>query len=441
MSINYEEELINLLENNDIKTFPSQELIDSNIRVVKAIWRNFVTDIDEDEGFVFDEWYNAGDWGNKLKKYAEDFKLWEELLASKCYKSYLGSNNSSYDFILTEKFQKDFPKIADYFLNNDEKLILLFNKTHNKEFYDRLKLDKTKKEDIYKMFLIDSATYIDNESIVQFENDEEFVQKLLMKSPSYFQKLNLSNRNKIENIKIALRTMDNFFYLSDEMREKFFKPWANAYMNQIRFKQLEQMTEEQTVYIFTHRKELLSNAINSGKYEIIATNILTQDLDSNLSYFSEEAIKKFSKNKSNMKKIYGQLEKFVEEYADSGFSKKDKKMLILVREIPELKDKLQDNIFYRLNKLKEGGEKMNSEWFESITREAINLYENGKVNREKVEAFVFIAKGCLEISSLKELRLPKNNTFDYLKSIFLNKDLQSNLSDNSDKINKPKFKI
>lgn len=441
MSINYEEELLNYLENNTYKTLPSQAVIDSSERMVKAIWKNFIVESREDEPYTFSTWYIGSDWGTRLQKYKDNIPLWEELFESKFNKAYWPSNQSSYDFILSGTFRHDYPVIADHFLCNNDKLIKLFNKTRNQDFYKRLTLDINKKEDLLKSFLIENSSTITNELIEKFEADSGFVKKLLNKSSRYFGNLSKENRNNDEYIRIALSEMDNFFLLSEEKQDKYFNSWANKFATRLRLKNLESFKPEQQSYILSCRQDLLSSAISSDNknFRLIAVSCLLVDVKANINSFSEDAIKVFASNKKNLEIIKPQLENFVEAYSDGGVSKKDNKMVFLLRYFPELKEKIEENIFYQINQLFESKKKFGVDWFEDVAKKIIELYDNKKVNIDTADFFITKSRGCLTIEALKELRLPKLNAFDHVKTIVLNKKLQEDLGVHATK--KTKIKI
>lgn len=445
MSINYEEEIISILENNEIKVLPSKSLIQSNERIAKAAWKNYIHSEKNDNGdydnYTFESWYKAANWGDLLKNYSTNTRLWEELLKSRFYKSYYNQNNSSYDFILSSTFRQDFPEIADYFLSNNDKLIELFNKTHNDEFFKRISLDTEKKEDLYKAFLIDSAKNIGDDLIKKYESDKEFVIKLLTKSPYYFSKLNKENKNNVENIKIALRDMDNFFLINEDNQNKFFKSWVNNYVGQIKLKMLDKLNSEQQCFVLEKRKDLLSSALNSehSKHKDIATSILLSNLEENINVFDDKALNNFAKNRKNLDKIYPQLKEFINNYTGLSSDKKENKMVLLCRFFDDLKEELQENIFYKLSKVKESNQKMDKDWFLSVNKKVMDLFDQGKIEKSKGESFVSISRNCLTIDALKELRIPKLNAFDYVSAIILHDKLDEQLGNNGSNLKKMKI--
>lgn len=435
--INYQEELINLLENNQLRNLPSQELINSSERIVKAVWKNLEFEeynrYGETYSEDFESWYKRSNWGTILKKYADNTKLWEELL---------NMHSSSYEFILSSIFQKDFPIIADYFLNNNDKLIELFNKTKNQDFYDRLTLDLEKKEDVHKIFLINKSYNIEQELITKYENDDEFVTKLLNKSPSYFSSLNEDNRAKKENIKIAVRgNYDNFFVLSEENKNKYFKAWATHYIKKINLKNVLKLNNEQQSFILSQRNDLLASAIqskNKGLYQIAVDN-LKNNVEECIAAFDEPALKTFIKNKENLKAIQPQLEQFVENYKGAVFSKKDNKIMLLISSNNELTEKLQTNIFYKVNKIVESKQKQDVDWFEYIIKKVFDLYDNKKITNEEAKVLTGKIKSCLTIESMKELRIPKENSFEFIRAKMIGKDLEKELIINDSVNRKPKI--
>jgi hypothetical protein len=426
MMINYQEELLAMLENNELRTLPSQELIDSSERVVKAIWKNKEFESEDRYGGdryydSFEIWYYKSKWGTILQKYSENTQLWEELL---------GIHEGGYNFILSSIFQEDYPVIAEHFLKNNDKLIELFNKTGNKEFYDRLNLDLEKKEDVHKLFLIKNYYHIDKEVIKKYENDDAFVTKLLNKNSSYFTYLNTENKANKEYIKIALRGhYDNFFLLSDENKNRYFKSWATHYISKINLKNVLNLDTEQQSFILSQRHDLLSSAIQNkdrGLYQI-AVDCLKKNVEEVINAFDDDSLKVFIKNKENLKTIKPQLEKFVENYKGAGFTKKDNKMMFLLSYDNELTEKLQTNIFYKVSKVIESKQKQDVDWFEYMMKKVLTLYDDKKITNEEAKILTGKVKSCLTIEAMKELRIPKENSFEFVRAKIIGKALQEEL--------------
>jgi len=424
MYINYQEELLRILETNKLATLPSQAVIDSDERFARAVWKNLKHEGDYRHGDFYPDsfptWYEKANWGKILQKYSENTKLWEELLAIKFEpRSYYAEiKNTSYDFILSPMFQKDYPIIAEHFLTNNDKLIDLFNKTQNKEFFNRLTLDLDKKEDVFKLFLINSSNNIDEELIKKYENDDKFVIKLLNKSVSNFAYLNEENRAKRENIKIALKgDRKNFYLLSNENKERYFTVWATHYIKDFNLKEILKFESHQQEFILSQRADLLAGAIQNKDRELykIAVDCLKANLNNVINSFDEASLRIFAKNKDNLKEIEPQLEKFVNDYKGS-IGKKEDKMMFLVSFNYELKEKLQTNIFYQINKILEIKEKQDRDWFEYIMKKVSNLYNSQQINDDDAKILTGKAKSCLTIDVMKELRIPKENSFDYVRT-------------------------
>lgn len=190
MAINYERELIKLIEGNKIQLIPSQEVIDNNEKVAQALWSSFKIDVhyyyDESESdFTVKNWYIKGNWGNVFAVYKFNITFWE-----KC----INANNFKYEILLLPEFQKEFPIITNYFLQNNEFLINIFNETKNIEFYKLLKLDTQELIQIEKDYLIENWPLINKENFKKYENDTDFVKGVLYNVPHYY--AHLSHENK-----------------------------------------------------------------------------------------------------------------------------------------------------------------------------------------------------------------------------------------------------
>jgi hypothetical protein len=427
--INYQEELLAMLENNELRTLPSQELIDSSERVVKAIWKNKEFESEDRYGGdryydSFEVWYKKSQWGTILQKYSENTQLWEELLEM---------HEGGYEFILSSQFRSDYPIIANHFLENNDKLITLFNKTGKREFYDRLTLDLEKKEDVYKLFLINNYHQITKELIEKYESDDSFVTKLLNRSVSYFADLNEENKANKEYIKIALRgKYENFFVLSEENKNRYFKSWTTHYISRLTLKNVLNLDTEQQAFILAQRHDLLSSAIQNkdrGLYQI-AVDCLKENVEEVINAFDQDSLKTFAKNKENLKSIHPQLKKFVENYKGAGFTKKDNKMMFLLSYDKELMEKLQTNIFYKISKIIESKQKQDIDWFEYMMKKVFSLYDDKKITNDDAKVLTGKVKSCLTIEAMKELRIPKENSFEFIRAKFLGKSLEEELNVN-----------
>lgn len=442
MSINYEEEFLNLLKNHTIRILPSQSVIDSSEQVVKALWKNYhpPSKYDSDyHSFNFAEWYKLCNWNAILQKYHDNIPLWEELLKERGQRTY-GYSENSYDYILTEDFQRYYPLIAAHFLNNNDKLIELFNITCNKGFHERIKLDENKKEDIYKMFLINSSNSVSQELITKYENDETFVQKLLTKSPTYFSALNDENKQKHAYIKLALKNMDMFFELTPEKQDIYFNAWSKYYMEKFDFKYVKKLNEKQQEHVLSHRVNLLNTAINNGNttQKEMAMNCLTSNLDL-ITAFEDRAIILFTKSPQRMQAIKDQLQEFVVNYKDMGFAKKENKILLLINAVPELKQEIQQNIFYNVGQIFKSKTKLDEQWYKHIALKAIELHGSNKITDIDAENLLSTAKNCLTIPALKQLRIPAKNTYSYIKMMLLKESLEQDLPNTANPV--PKAKI
>ncbi len=445
--IDYKKELLNILKNNQISVCPPQELIDSDVEIVLALWENYQPIEYRDDICSFAQWYKDCDWGNKLKKYNEDFLLWEKLLDITKVNSWYG-NDTACDFILTEEFKKDFPKVAEYFLTSDERLTLLFQKTHNHHFYDLLKLDLDKKEDILKTMSINANIKIDDDMIKKFESDEKFVEALLQKKPYYFGKLNKENRENQKFIDLAITEVETFEYLSEEKRKENFLGWVTNNIHKIKYNHLFLLNTAQKASIFNLDGRLRISFFSKENPEnkAIATMLLAKNFKKFVGEFSDKLIMEIAEDERKLEKIRPEVEKFCDLYIHFGNMKGANKAIHIVRKFKDLEEKLEKNPYYELyvelEEKKEKPTKTNTKdfnWFKDKTVKIINVLEQGKVTKDQCENFLSIARTLLSVEVFKEVRPPKNGIFDFMNSVVLAENLQKNLANQN--ANRTKNKI
>lgn len=439
--LDYKKELLSILENNEISIAPSQELIDSDPNVVRALWKNFSPN-SSGESFDFEKWYKECDWATKLKGYSYDVKLWEELLEIKFTSSYYGE--TSYDFILNPEFKKDFPVIVEHFLNDNSLLEMLFKKTNNHKFYDLLNLDLNKKEAILKSISLQANFKITDELLDRFQNDDEFITVLLENKPYMFAKLSKENKENQKYISLAIKEIDTFKYLSDEKKKENFKDWLEPNLYKIKANHLEGLAPNQKATIFFYNQGLLQSYFSKDNKdnEVVAAVLLNTNLERFVCEFSIDFITEFSKNELNLKKLKPKLALFAGKNIDFTKVKGCLKLIYLIKKFPELQEKLENNPFYELYKInkdktcKEYLIAKDFEWFKDKTRNIAILFEKEKIKYEEAENFMSLAKKLLSIEVLKEQKLPTNNLFNYMKTIVLKEELESVVEVNRDKSNK-----
>ncbi len=442
--LDYKKELLNILENNEISVAPTQEIIDSDADIVRALWKNFCPN-SSDESFDFERWYKECDWATKLKGYSYDVKLWEELLEIKFKCSYYGE--TSYDFILNPEFKKDFPVIVDHFLNNNDSLEMLFNKTNNHQFYDLLNLDLDKKESILKAISLQANFKITNELLEKFENDDEFITVLLENKPYMFAKLSKENKENQKYISLAIKELDTFQYLSETKKKENFKDWLAANLYKIKSNHLEGLAPSQKATIFFYNQGLLQSYFSKENKdsEIVAAVLLNTNLEKFINEFSDEFLIKYSENELNLKKLKPKLASFASKNIDFTKVKGCPKLLYLVKRFPELEAKLENNPFYELykiNKDKTSKEYLitkDFEWLKDKTRNLAVLFEKEKITPAEAENFMSLARKLLNVEVLKENRLPANNLFNYMKTLVLKEDLENVVVNSNKSKNKTKI--
>lgn len=452
--IDYKKELLGVLQNNTISTMPSQELIDSDVEIVKALWKNFEpgSDKEYDEGFRFSKWYKDCGWGTKLQKYNKEFKLWEELLESKFYSGYLYGSDTSYNFLLTEEFKKDFPEIVNHFLSDNDTLIKLFNKTKNKTFFELLDLDLNKKEEVMKLFLINSNLTIEQSLIDKYQNDEQFLTALLENKPFYFSKLSQENKNNQKYIDLAIKELDTFSQLSEEKKAENFKNWCSTNMQRIKPSHLKDLNTIQKATVFFYNQNLLASAFSktNKENEKIATILLTKDFQKFISMIPNDLIFELAKNQESMNKLKPQLDILSQSNKHFAHVSGNTKIFFLIKQFPNLEEKLNNNVYFELYKdsveFKNKQEKNPTEyrfkdfqWLKEKAKKLVSMYEQGKLTKEEGDNFISGARGFLDRELLKELKLPRNALFDFMKSEILKEELEKMIPEKSSPKSKNKI--
>ncbi len=451
--IDYKKELLEILKNNTISKMPSQELIDSDVEIVKALWKNFDPDSDKDydEGFRFSKWYKDSEWGSKLQKYSQDFKLWEELLESKFYSGYLYNNETSYNFLLTEEFKKDFQEVVNHFLSDNDKLITLFNKTKNQKFFDLLDLDLNKKEEVLKLFLVGSNITIEQSLIDKYQNDDQFVTALLENKPFYFSKLSQENKNNQKYIDLAITEIDTFSHLSEEKKVENFKNWCSVNMQRIKPSHLKDLNTIQKATVFFYNQNLLASAFSktNKENEKIATILLSKDFQKFIPMIPNDLVFELAKNQESMNKLKPELDRLSQSNKHFANVNGNTKIFYLIKQFPDLEEKLNNNVYFELYKdsleFKDKQEKAianrfkDFNWLKEKAKKLVSMYDQGKLTKEEGDNFISVARGFLDRELLKELKLPRNALFDFMKSEILKEELDKIILEKSSSKSKNKI--
>jgi hypothetical protein len=443
--INYEQELLDMITNNSIKTLPSQGLINTNREIAKAVWHSYVPPgaLGYDDCLLFDKWYGLCDWKNVLVRYKDDIGFWE---------SSFSDFKAAATMLLYEPFKKDFPLVAKHYLTNNGLLKKLLFASNNEEFFELIQLPANEKEELYFEYQMGKSGSIDEKFIPKYENDPVFVTKLLEKSPMYFQYLNEENRNNFEFIKLALKkrnngsdrsSMENLFHLNQENRDKYFSAWLKPYGNAIRAKDLDKYTTIEQTLILTNHPDLLRVMLekNFNRFKYLGLKLLNENFDSYLPCFNVKQLELAFKNESDLTSV--QLEKITHFVLNYNTIKKptlvEKNYLYLTSIVLNLKDRLESDLLYKIDCIAQESKKVDLEGFLNFVDDTISQYQTGRIKEEQAEKIINALKSIVPNELKQELKLPKNNTFKYLQMEKLNHELSTSLPVNDIKIVKNKI--
>lgn len=431
MEINYKQELLDLLENNEIKNLPSQNLIDSDIRFALAIWKNYEPNLNlskyEYEDITEEDYYKALKWGTILNSYQENIDFWHQSFELK----------QNYKILLTDAFKEDFPFITKKWLNDDDKLIELFEKTKNKDFLNLVKSDE--KNIIYKDYLIKNINHATKEDIEKYQEDLLFVTKLLSVRPFNYINLSEFNKHNHDYIKLALKNKDMW----SEIPEKFQKEsvirtyWFNSNINKFQLKEVDDLKEEEKVQYFKYNPNGLNSALNKNyyKYKEIAIKFLEEDIQTYISAipteFLENDIKK-ELSKNNILK--NNLINFIKSYKKvDKFSPKEKNLFNLAAGDNEIEEIASNNFFYVLQGKKLSNQKIEQEEFNAWIKIII---KDENLLPDDARKLILLLKSVTAIEVLK--LLPKTKD---LLTYYKHEDLAQQLENRTDLKIVPKIKI
>lgn len=452
METNYREELLNLLDKTHIHILPSYQAISNDEELAFKSWKSFTYDYDPDyQNFSFKKWYAAGNWNNAFQAYSENIKFWEKILESKFFPNRYSYNNedNSYTILLEEDFQKSYPIIANHFLKNNDKLLELFNKTKNQTFFDLTTLSQEEKAVAMKNFIIhivEKESYLSypySEYLTKFENDRKFISKLLeidyniysklspelredkeyidiiLKNPKSFKLLPNELKENSEYINIGLKNKENFYELSPQNQNKYFDKWIDEGISTITYKLVNQFNNAQREKIFTLDILLLKQHLENKPEQIysIAEKLLKQDFNKFIDVIPLKVLQSFSNIDSTS--IKSALEDFIVKYNKQGFDKSDEKYLLLISKDAELFEKLNHNVFYRLNSSINEVSKhtVGKSWFIQKSQIVLEELEKGNLNNETAKKYLIKAREKLTIDELKNLSLPNEEIVENVKNL------------------------
>lgn len=408
--MDYIQEIIDILENNDIRTIPSNELLALHPDIALAVWKNFVISGDYYGSYDFEQWYREANWVEKLQPYKNDVKFWEKALD-------LITSNSNIDrnFILDLDFQKDFPIIKEKFLNNNNFVIDLYEKTGSISFLNVLNATQEEKNKLEKNYNLIHQKYASTD-MMKFQDDEVFTKQILEKFPHLYIHLNDTNKLNDNYIQIAL----NAKYVSikdipEQKQNQFFALWLENSKDSIKISNLQELNLFQKKEVLKVKPEFIGQVLdqNTYAYQDIAVAALEKDIFA-IRHFNPQQLKKLLSQDNNYEKIKSNLVSYIQSYNNTQeISKTESKIFAIVNLSPELRKELKKNIFYTLNTMPKE-QKITINQFTDAFNDIKNQVENKGLTEGKADSFLVRMKNKLEPAELEIQKFPSLNLYKHL---------------------------
>ena len=410
--MNYIKEIINILENNEIRTIPSNDLLASHPDIALAVWKNFVISGDYYGSYDFKEWYSEANWVEKLQPYKDDVKFWEKALD-------LITSNSNIDrnFILDLDFQKDFPIVKEKFLNDNNFVINLYKKTGVISFLNVLNATQEEKNNLEKSYTLIHQKHASTD-MVKFQDDAVFTKQILEKWPSLYAHLNDTNKLDDNYIQIALK--DKYVSIKDipeQKQNQFFAAWLDNNKDSIRLADLQALNPYQKKEVLKIKPEFIGQVLdqNTYAYQDIAVAALEKDIFS-IRHFNPQQLKKLFSEDNNYNKIKPNLVSYIQSYSNTQeISKTESKIFAIVNLSPELRKELKKNIFYTLNTMPKE-QKITINQFTDAFNDIKNQVENKGLTEGKADSFLVRMKNKLEPAELEIQKFPSLNLYKHLNT-------------------------
>lgn len=418
--MDYLKELIQVLENNDIKALPSKELISANEEVALAVWKNFTVDGDYYGYYSFNEWYEAGNWGDTLSAYKDNVDFWKKAIKAQIDNEKMDIEYS--DFYTYPQFKEDFPVIAEHISKDNNLLVELLFKTNKKDFLYQLTVPEEEKVKIEKQFYLKNYHDLVPMSAQHYENDPEFITQLLKVAPYFYGGLTTEAKNNDEYIKLAMKHSNNFHYLPSEKADQYFSTWLKDNLNQKFI--LSQFTENQQDQILAKKPEMLAPLLDKDpyKYKDIAINAIKKangnvnNIVEICNAFTLPQLINIFKQPSDLEKVRPVLEFFVTNYnSTKEISKKENKVMAIVELDTQLTNTLRDNIFYQLNEMKPAY-KLSKEKFDNYCDQVITKVNNQEIDTDKASSFLGRLKNKLSLEVLQDEKYPHKDLYSHIEA-------------------------
>ena len=423
--MNYEQELILLIQTNTIYTRPSQSVIDVNERVAQAVWNSFDYSRSSYEDWDQQTWYKRGNWGDVLNVYKHNIPFWEVLIDPT-----LEKNIYRPTILLLEEFQKDFPAVIEHYMGSNEKLLNLFEKTGNKEFFEKLDLSEEEKKQLHKEYTLKNYFSVDSEFIKNYQHETGLMLDLIKKEGRNYTYLNNENKNNATLIEEVLNNFDSYKWLPENRKEENFEAWLLKHAKEIKVKNLKDFNLEQQKKIIQINPELLRHMEfkEIRPYQEIIYRAMKIDFENMLDIMDKAKLSILYNSAEKINDIKPYLEVFIDNYSRVGkMDNKETKLMLLVSLDHKLTEKLENNIFYQVSDKTAKKEKISSDEFENYFKKTLTLYETRRYDIGQMEMLMQQIKRLLDIEVMKELRLPGKDLFQTLRIERLHDTIQQTL--------------
>lgn len=414
MENNFYNDLLFVLQNNNLRTMPSQDLISNHKDIALAVWKNFSAGEDYYGYSSLHEWYSEGKWKEVLSNYKNDNDFWKEAINN--------SQFSPYEILSHLSFKNDFPEAFSHLMNDKEFVKHMVTHSDNRFVFDLLgssSLSKDEIDDLYKNEILKNLHNFNDYKVKEYEHDGNFVTTLLIKYPSFYNKLDTNHKNNDDYIQLALKDSRNFEYLSDKNKEKYFQVWLEANKDKkLWVRDIEKFGLTQQSMILKTRPESIPQMLDTqfSQYKSVAIEAIQAHLEKNIDYFTEAQVVKLFKSSEDLAKIKPMLEDFANTYQNpKQFSKKENKIMALISLDKNLKETLENNIFYQLN-IMSPQQKITKEVFEGYFQGVDNKVKNEGLAVDKANAFLARMKNKLPTSVLVEQKYPDKDLYSHLES-------------------------
>jgi hypothetical protein len=406
MTTDFRKAFVDLLTNHTIHYLPEQHIIDQNGDVAELIWKNYSPPSE----YYWDEESEhrvkkdiAPEWGIILGAYKQNTQFWGKAFES----------NNSYEMLLDKDFKISFPFISSFWLSDDSKLLLAFEKTKNKIFTDLIN-DTTTKEETYKNYLLSNIRNVKSEDIKRFQNDKNFVVNVLSQYPSLYSDMNESNKHNHDYIKLALRLKDNLKEIPEKYQNnaavKDF--WFRIHTNYFDSKDIIDFNDDEKRKLFKERLDFLGSLLSHKAHSIYkkyAVELLSADIGKYINKFGVDIIKSLKSDLFESEKFKDDLKSLVKNYNNTEpNSKTDDKIFALIKDKVELTNIIENNLFYIFKEKRLSKKLIDSEEYNQWIQTILEKNHQNEITSDESRSLINALKKITQIEALKELPRTKD---------------------------------